>query len=360
MVKKLLIVLFGILAALSIAETYLRIAVPADQPSPYTPVGNFPCYRQGTYYWADIKSNATCVLHSNYGEFADITVHTNKFGQRNRDISDIKPQGAKRILFIGDSFTFGWGVEENLSYPRISEQILMDMGYPVESINAGRPSNTIGNYYLYLKNEGLKFNPDIVVIGLDVFNDIANIMHHEHWIHVERDGLPTQVTYPNFYVDREGNLKNGIAPSWFSHLYLLRFLATNVSPTRRTALENDEMSQEVGLNKLKLVFDAIQKMLREQNKHLIVFMIPSVVQVDTDVRRSNGLPQLVAGANPLDDDVMAYFDRNQIDYLNVLPDFQRSPVRNNLYYKKDGHWTKEGQQAAAALLSAKLVQYLQK
>ena len=85
-------------------------------------------------------------------------------GSRDRVYSLSKPFDVLRIICIGDSFTFGWGVEAEESFPKVIERTLLKNGRRTESINLGIPGNNILNDIEILKTKGLSFNPDAVVI----------------------------------------------------------------------------------------------------------------------------------------------------------------------------------------------------
>lgn len=96
----------------------------------------------------------------------------NSDGFRGRDIPRKKNSNVKRILFLGDSYTFGWGINDNESYPRQLEAILNNGNHNmiVESINLAVPGyNTVQEYGVLIKEAGL-YKPDMVVLGY-VMND---------------------------------------------------------------------------------------------------------------------------------------------------------------------------------------------
>jgi lysophospholipase L1-like esterase len=97
--------------------------------------------------------------------------HTNALGLRDAEIAD---DGRRRILAIGDSCTFGWGVDQDDAYPQLLQQRL-DRGpqagrYRV--INAGVPGYTSYHGRLYLAERGLALQPAVVIAGFG-FNDIV-------------------------------------------------------------------------------------------------------------------------------------------------------------------------------------------
>ncbi len=99
------------------------------------------------------------------------SVVINQQGFRDKEYG---PKGeAFRILAVGDSFTFGWGVDQDKSYPKILEAKLKDEKIPidVEVLNLGVPGTSTIHQYHALKEKYMKLRPDIVVIGYLV-NDI--------------------------------------------------------------------------------------------------------------------------------------------------------------------------------------------
>ena len=84
-----------------------------------------------------------------------------------KDISYKKPSNTFRILCLGDSMLFGAGVnnDENLTY--FLEKILNEKFKEItfEVINAGVPNWGPLEYYLFLKNEGYKYSPDLILIS---------------------------------------------------------------------------------------------------------------------------------------------------------------------------------------------------
>jgi len=92
---------------------------------------------------------------------------------RDRDFVIPKPENTQRILVLGDSFTWGIGLDVNDTIPKLMEKTLNAQltTSRVEVINAAIPGfNTVKQLRL-LKNRGLKYEPDIIVL-IYYLNDI--------------------------------------------------------------------------------------------------------------------------------------------------------------------------------------------
>lgn len=91
-----------------------------------------------------------------------------------REVSARKTEGTYRLAYLGDSFTEGTCPEGD-SVPAIVERSLRVPGYNnVEVINGGTASYAPTLYYLLLKTKLLAYQPDLVVVNVDmtdVFDD---------------------------------------------------------------------------------------------------------------------------------------------------------------------------------------------
>jgi lysophospholipase L1-like esterase len=99
------------------------------------------------------------------GIYMGVPVATNALGLRDREITLAKEPGVTRVLMLGDSLTFGWGVALEDTPAKILERKLARDGKRIEVINAG-----VGNYntsmeVAYFLDKGRKLAPDIVVLN---------------------------------------------------------------------------------------------------------------------------------------------------------------------------------------------------
>jgi len=107
------------------------------------------------------------------GQLSETTFATNALGLRS---PELRTDGARRILAIGDSTTWGWRVAQDESYPAVLQAALDARGGPgrFEVVNAGVPGYTSYQGLLYLRDRGLALAPHTVVATYG-FNDVIEI-----------------------------------------------------------------------------------------------------------------------------------------------------------------------------------------
>jgi len=93
-------------------------------------------------------------------------VITNSRGFQGQEFEERKPEGVLRIVCMGNSSTFGWGVPPDSSYPRLLEKILEESsGGDVEVINAGVPGYSSLQGLVLFEREISTLEPDIVTVS---------------------------------------------------------------------------------------------------------------------------------------------------------------------------------------------------
>jgi hypothetical protein len=103
-----------------------------------------------------------------------VEVRMNAWGLRERDdiTPDNKQPGERRIVCIGDSFTFGWGVPVEKCWVRLLEDALRKDGKNVRTVNCGAAGALVTDEYWWgLQHRFSAFQPDCVVVTL-CLNDL--------------------------------------------------------------------------------------------------------------------------------------------------------------------------------------------
>jgi hypothetical protein len=99
----------------------------------------------------------------------------NAMGLRDPRQSYAKPPGTFRVLALGDSYVEGAQVQGNETVSARLEALLgAATSRPVEVINAGVFGYGTAQEYLLLDEEGVKYQPDLVVLFFCHCNDIPN------------------------------------------------------------------------------------------------------------------------------------------------------------------------------------------
>jgi lysophospholipase L1-like esterase len=143
---------FASLVALYFAEGLLRIAFSYPHPL-------------SNYYPFKAAQFATSF---NVDQYEFKTQHKyNYSGFRDKDISN-KNSGTKRILFVGDSFTEGFGVAENA---RFSNQAIKNLGPIYEQVNIGQLGTNPNHYLNNLTKFGVALKPDLILMSIFLGND---------------------------------------------------------------------------------------------------------------------------------------------------------------------------------------------
>ena len=143
-------------------------------------------------------SAATCLRRSSLlsmefqpdcvGTLGRTTFRTNSLGLRG---SQVREDGSIRILTLGDSCTWGWGVREEQSYPAVLQRLLDERRGPsrYQVINAGLPGSTSYQGVLYLRERGLSLDPALVIASYG-FNDASRDGDVEDQLARERLWMP--------------------------------------------------------------------------------------------------------------------------------------------------------------------------
>jgi hypothetical protein len=142
------------------------------------------------------------------GRFHGQTVTHNSQGNRGPEASFAKPAGVRRVVVLGDSQAWGYGVGDDDTIPAQLGRLLNDGGGArYEVLNLGVGGYGTDQAFLKYLVQGARYAPDAVV--LTVFkNDPVENAHTVYW----------GVEKPRFYLDGGrlclGNVPPARAPGW--------------------------------------------------------------------------------------------------------------------------------------------------
>lgn len=165
----------GLLVMLALGEIALRIL---DLGHPY--------YSAAEMYRPSDDPRVLFEPRPNFDGFSEgVPVKTNSRGLRERELPLTPPAGTRRVVFLGDSVTFGAGVLDHEPFPRLLETAInaADSGVgPIETVNTGVVGYNTMQELARLERVGLAYEPSTVV-HVFVVNDLLetfSIFDHQY------------------------------------------------------------------------------------------------------------------------------------------------------------------------------------
>ncbi len=283
-------------------------------------------------------------------EVYEMDLIINSRGLRDREFSLEKPANTRRILCLGGSFTAGYGVQAEQTFPKVLERLLnsdSDDSVAWEVLNGGVGSTGTAHQLAFFNAEGFEYSPDIVLLCFSQQTD--------YWDNA-RSGL---------YSIEDGRLVKHDAPktrartiqqiaewiplynSFFARSHLLNLIKSRVARyhyrdlARRIAVPGDE--------------GALEEAERELTRRLLVSLH------DAAVARGGRMMMI---AIPLPDswdyydetlELFAYMESTGVAFVDVSAALRGGCERGlQVYYPGDRHWTEAGHR----LVAESIYQYL--
>ena len=271
----------------------------------------------------------------------DSMIQTNSHGLRDREFSYKKPDSIKRILGIGDSFTFGNKVRVGDCYLKQLEAILNRGKWEV--INAGVTGYNMWQYLAYFKHYGYRYNPDLVTIGF-FFDDFTGDPE-------PGDKRVENRRYRSFSFLRLVNFsRNCIDLLRYRYRYLSDASWLKSIEERREYILNSEDSLILTgkadpelYNKFEFRLKELNDIAMQHGGKVLVILIPDVMQLNhPEFKVVNSILENIC-------------KRCSVDYLDITPYFEGIKDIERLYLlPRDAHTSPEGHQIIARELANKI------
>lgn len=315
-----LMVVAALVLGLGFAEGLTRLFLPAFDPS-----GRFEfTYPVGSLVLGQPGSETRQV--KNAGDY-DVSVHINQHGLR--DANDVASATTDDILVVGDSFTWGWGVE---SRDRFSDRLQALTGR--RTFNLSTPTDLDGYAALLAYAEALGAKAGHVVIAVCMENDL-------HAYGSRAAGEPSTSVPP--------------VRAWLaghSAFYLFALTVIHQTPWLRTlavkaglivpnleGIAKNDYAPEI----IESSADRLQEIAKRY--HALVVLIPSRAlwvgpsrAVEDRVHKAFG----------------AALQQRGIEVLDLRPLLEAKGTPLAYHFANDGHWTPEGHALAAEAISQHL------
>lgn len=357
-VKNSLLLFISTLFALLISELVVRFFFPQNL-YPFV-------YKDDPLVSYRLKENYRGIHKA--PEFS-VKVETNSAGHRDYEHSIVKPENVYRIMVLGDSFTFGEGVEMDESYPKVVEERLNKgkRGRRYEIINVSAYNWGTLEEYLYLKHYGIKYRPDMVVMAFFIGNDFYQNRFGP--FSVKKDKI---VYSPLESVNGKMNRLLKYIPGYMyvrersELLALLRKRANyylehdifEASSEMMMSLYTGKLDSDVqkAIENTKGLIEKTAKIAKEKEFELVILLIPADEQLNPE---RYGIPNVSEPYFP--NHIMHEIgEKNGIAVVDLLPYFrERSRGGREFYYEINGHWNKQGHMLAGETLEERILSFLQ-
>ncbi len=232
--------------------------------------------------------------------------------------------GKRRIVILGDSFTFGEEVSDDETYSHYLESALPN----TEVLNLGVQGYGNDQMLLYLKEEGVKYHPDIVILGfayLDIYRNLWSFFAYAK---------------PRFKLVPGGlELTNVPVPTPDRVLaeepYRLKLLDLTVI-LREKLWWRFGITDTRARQLTKLLFDEIVRTARSIQAVPVFVDMPVGDEIDDTSDSMSGREQFL----------YAYCKERSIPCLFLRPRF-REEINKGVKFQTVGHWNPEAHNVAA-------------
>ena len=325
-----------------------------------------------------------------------VKVSINSKGLRDVEHDYEKEEGVFRIVVLGDSFMEAYQVPLEQSFPRLLEKNLNKrLSKKVEVINLGVGGYGTAQEYLYLKEEGLKYKPDLVILAFLGCNDVRNnsrLLELKLW---RRENTYKVAGRPFYSIDDDrGLILHG--PDFENNIKLAkrrverfkekankralkdRLLFYRLLKTKLNSINANVHYWSYNLNAMlgayfplydkdwEEAWDVTKRIISMTNElslnhgaRFILFTVPAKFQVEKDFFE-NALsvyqkrePDLKIDLKKPENILKSFCEENEIYFLSMLKEFRECYMKNDRLHHSivDRHWNKEGHKLSSSIIA---------
>jgi len=291
------------------------------------------------------------------------TVRINSKGLRDYDYGYAKGNSTKRIIMLGDSMIAAIELPLRKTVSKKLEFLLNEGKKPnggnFEVINMGFTGFGPTAEIIALEKEGIKYNPDIVILNLYAGNDFVRIDFgvsgdigqeifavHDSLENLTMKSMPMQ------------KLKNYFFRNYFTYSFLRKVISDAIAEEDPMFSDSLIYSQEYpdyierNIGKLDTELAHLKRFADYKGITLLVVVLPTKEQVDMYESYTTGNKGIMNPSMALtkaQEEILEIGKRHNITMLDILPEFSRKNENNTFYFHDDPHWNEEGHALAAEL-----------
>ncbi|MDG5466846.1 hypothetical protein P9J64_00765 [Deltaproteobacteria bacterium IMCC39524] len=338
MMKKLLKLSGLMIYTIIFGETFLRIMAP--QPL-------MPRYVTGS---ADgVRANIPNVTYHHKTPEVDVEIRINAQGIRaDREFSLEKPEDTYRIVLLGDSFFMGYEVELENSLAWLLDEKLRGRGVNAEVINLAVSGFGTSENLIALKERGLRYDPDLVIMEWHATDPSDNIRSNLFRLNDDQLETVSPAYLPG--ISKRDALMRIPGYPWLvgnSHLYSsVREKAATAVKGLLLALNRSPAKETEAADSSPAVADVLDETLIKAVQREAESVGAEFVLLDVPIRQSRVAYKSALSALELEE----LHNVNLVSPLDKL--MQESSPEKKLYFEQGhGHWTVEGNRIVTDVLA---------
>ncbi len=317
------------------------------------------------------------------GEF-ETEILMNSHGMRDHEFSVERPTGVSRLLVLGDSVAEGAQVSLEETFPKCLETVLNRVRPGRwQVLNASVSSYSPAPEYLYLKERGVLFDPQWVVVVFS-FNDVTDDHQYYKTAILDEEGLPVKLPADEEALQtatHSTEITNGTPMRTAVNNYLRERLRTyrslaegyhrfqmrrgtvafgGIAPPRGYRPENPLTENPFAIFKETLseeeedawqlserLLASIGRLCRARRTKFLLVIAPPGNQVDKEQWKVGkkwwGFShEDVITSTAMQRRLIALGKREGFAVLDLLPFLRQEAQAAKLYFDFDGHWTARG------------------
>jgi lysophospholipase L1-like esterase len=197
---------------------FLEILIRIIDPFQFRPKRDADIFASQTYQLSRNKNILYELKPDSRVVFKGIEFQINSAGFRDKPYR-IHKGNKKRIIFVGDSLTYGWLIPLADTYHKQLEKVLQNRGYKIEIMGMGVVGYNLIQEYFLIKERVVRFNPDLLVMQIGP-NDF------ERTVSVKKTANQGKLLLTPYYDFQIPYMfpKKGFTRFLMSHSYLFKFI----------------------------------------------------------------------------------------------------------------------------------------
>ena len=282
-------------------------------------------------------------LYNSYSAQIEAVLDTTEFGvdnERNslglRDREYRFEHDNYRILALGDSFTYGWKLQNSSSWPKLLEQDLRSSGHSnLEVLNGGRQSTNTKWQEDYYTKIGHQYLPDMVLLGF-LINDCTNTCSNCGAVRLKR----------NF--DR---LLKESSQGIHSEIWRVIRLTTLKRELEREILMEymrPYLERTSDFQACTAAFRKLKKEVEKNGSKLVVFIYPMLYELNETFPFT-----------PIHEQMLTFFDEEDISAFDITSSFYGERDTELWINAFDSHPNKKANTIAARAIASELSTFIE-